>query len=78
MLKEKTVFIKTPFIKLDALLKFSDITQSGGEAKLMIQEGQVSLNGEVVHMRGKKCVPGDRVTVSGVTIFISGDTYDTA
>jgi len=70
---EKTIPISTPFIRLDAALKFSDIVQSGGEAKLMIQDGQVSLNGEVCTMRGKKCVAGDRITVDHVTISITGD-----
>ena len=70
---EKTISISTPFIRLDAALKFSDIVQSGGEAKLLIQDGQVSLNGEVCTMRGKKCVPGDRITVDHVTISIAGE-----
>ena len=74
---EKTVSIQTPFIRLDALLKFSDVVQSGGEAKLIIQGGKVSVNGEVVHMRGKKCWPGDTVTVFDVRIVLvaGGDTY---
>jgi len=70
---EHTISIKTPFIKLDALLKFADIVQSGGEAKLLIQEGAVSVNGEICQMRGKKCYPGDAVTVDGTTISITGD-----
>ena len=67
---EKKLAIKTDFIRLDALLKFSGIAQTGGEAKIIIQEGEVSVNGEVNQMRGKKCWPGDRVEVSGVSIFI--------
>ncbi|MBQ8959705.1 MAG: RNA-binding S4 domain-containing protein [Ruminococcus sp.] len=57
--------ITTEFIKLDALLKFSGLADTGGEAKILIQEGQVSVNGEVCTMRGKKIRPGDRVTVTG-------------
>ena len=68
---EKTINIQTPFIRLDALLKFADIAQSGGEAKLIIQEGAVSLNGEVMHVRGKKCYPGDVVEVSDLRISIA-------
>jgi len=67
---EKKVKISTPFIRLDALLKFADITQSGGEAKLLIQDGLVSVNGAVCTMRGKKCLPGDRVEADGVTIVV--------
>ena len=67
---EREVKIKTPFIKLDALLKFADAVSSGGEAKLLIQDGLVSHNGVVCSMRGKKCVPGDVISVQGMTIFI--------
>ncbi|HHT21257.1 MAG TPA: RNA-binding S4 domain-containing protein [Tissierellia bacterium] len=59
----KQVTIKTEFIKLDGLLKYSDIVPSGGLAKILIQDGYVSLNGEVCLMRGKKIRPGDRVKV---------------
>lgn len=57
--------ITTEFIKLDALLKFASLVGSGGEAKMLIQDGQVLVNGEVCTMRGKKIRPGDRVSVSG-------------
>jgi len=73
---ERTVSIKPPFIKLDALLKFADIVQSGGEGKVLIQEGAVSVNGEICQMRGKKCYPGDTITVDGVTISITGDVQE--
>jgi len=72
---EKTVQISTPFIKLDALLKFADVVSSGGEAKLLIQEGQVLVNGEICTMRGKKCVPGDQIEVAGFpAIVLEGQT----
>ena len=57
--------ITTEFIKLDALLKFASLVGSGGEAKMLIQDGQVLVNGEVCTMRGKMIRPGDRVSVSG-------------
>ena len=59
----KQITIKTEFIKLDGLLKFSDIVPSGGFAKILIQDGFVSLNGEVCLMRGKKIRPGDKIIV---------------
>lgn len=59
------VKITTEFIKLDALLKFAGLADTGGEAKLLIQNGEVSFNGEVCTMRGKKVRPGDRVAVDG-------------
>ena len=64
--------IKTEFIRLDALLKFADLVSSGGEAKLLIQDGAVSVNNEVCTMRGKKCRPGDVIIVGDVTITVAG------
>jgi ribosome-associated protein len=57
--------ITTEFIKLDALLKFASLVGSGGEAKQLIQDGQVLVNGEVCTMRGKKIRPGDSVSING-------------
>lgn len=57
--------INTEFIKLDALLKFASLVSSGGEAKAIIQDGQVLVNGEVCTMRGKKIREGDTVSACG-------------
>ena len=57
--------ITTEFIKLDALLKFANAVATGGEAKLAIQDGDVTVNGEVCTMRGKKIRLGDRVELGG-------------
>ncbi len=57
--------ITTEFIKLEALLKFAAVTGTGGEAKLLIADGRVSVNGEVCTQRGKKLYPGDRVSLEG-------------
>ena len=62
---KQTVEIHTPFIRLDALLKLCAAAESGGQAKVMVQGGQVLVNGEVCTMRGKKLVHGDTVQVSG-------------
>ena len=53
--------INTEFIKLDSLLKFAALVGTGGEAKYVISEGLVRVNGEVCTMRGRKIYPGDRV-----------------
>ena len=53
--------INTEFIKLDSLLKCAALVGTGGEAKYVISEGLVSVNGEVCTMRGRKIYPGDRV-----------------
>lgn len=49
------------FIKLDQFLKMMNLVQSGGQAKLLIQDGQVGVNGEIETRRGKKLVTGDQV-----------------
>ena len=53
--------IDTDFIRLDAFLKMNDAVQSGGHAKVVIQDGEVRVNGEVCTIRGKKLRPGDSV-----------------
>lgn len=57
-------------IKLDQYLKFIGITPTGGQAKLLIQAGEVDVNGETEIRRGRKLVPGDRVTVLGRTFEV--------
>ena len=57
--------ITTEFIKLQDAMKFANAVYSGGEAKVLIQEGQVQVNGEVCTMRGKKIRPGDDVCFDG-------------
>lgn len=56
-----TIKIKTEFIKLDQLLKFAGICDSGSDAKELILEGVVSVNEEPCTMRGKKVYPKDKV-----------------
>lgn len=66
----ETIRIFTDFIKLDALLKFAGWCETGGEAKELIQGGQVKVNGEVCTQRGKKCRAGDTVELEGRTLRI--------
>lgn len=61
----KTIIITTEFIKLQDLLKFSNLVETGGEAKERVQAGEVTVNGEVCTMRGKKIRPGDDVCFQG-------------
>lgn len=51
---EKKIELSTDFIKLDQLLKFADVVDTGGMAKALIQESAVKVNGEIMLMRGKK------------------------
>lgn len=55
--------IKTEYIKLDQLLKFTAVAESGADAKDMILNSMVLVNGELCIMRGKKIRTGDKVTV---------------
>lgn len=64
------ILIHTEFIKLDSLLKLAGLVETGGEAKLLIQNGQVEVNGKVCTMRGKKLRAGDSVTLDGRTVAI--------
>ncbi len=64
--------ITTEFIKLDSALKLANLTQSGGEAKSIIQEGYVLVNGEVCAQRGRKLRPGDVIELAGQKIQIAG------
>ena len=68
-MKEQTIKIETPFIRLDALLKFAGAVETGGEAKLAVQDGEVKVNGEPCTMRGKKLRPGDRAELDG-TVYV--------
>jgi ribosome-associated protein len=67
----KTITITTEFIKLQDLLKFANLVESGGEAKERIQAGEVAVNGEVCTMRGKKIRPGDDVLFAGSHYTVS-------
>ena len=57
-------------IKLDQFLKFAGLVSSGGQAKLLIQAGEIEVNGEVETRRGRKLVEGDRVSFDGQDIRV--------
>ena len=58
--------IDTDFIRLDAFLKMNDAVQTGGHAKIVIQEGEVRVNGEICTQRGKKLRSGDKAEFENV------------
>ena len=64
------ITIDTDYIKLDSLLKFAALVGTGGEAKYVISEGMVRVNGEVCTMRGKKIHPGDVVSFDTFTLEV--------
>lgn len=70
------VEIATEYIKLQDAMKYANIVYSGGEAKQLILDEQVQVNGQVCTMRGKKLRPGDTFCFLGQTYFITGHESD--
>ena len=66
--------IKDDFIKLGQAMKLAGLVDEGADAKFAIQDGEVTLNGEVETQRGKKCVPGDVISFEGNSFVIEGKT----
>ena len=62
----KKISIKEDFIRLDSAMKLADMVVTGGHAKIVIQEGEVKVNGTVCTMRGKKLHKGDKVEFDGL------------
>ncbi len=60
---KRTVAIRGEWIKLDSLLKLAEIVETGGVAKMVIQDGAVSVNDQMATGRSKKIYPGDKVKV---------------
>ncbi len=67
------IAIHSPYIKLDSLLKLANLCMSGGEAKTLILDGKVSVNGSVCLQRGKKIIPGDVVECLGQGLKVTAD-----
>ena len=67
----ETIVITTEWIKLQDLLKFAGLVNTGGEAKERIQAGAVSVNGVVCAMRGRKIRPGDAVSFNGRELTVA-------
>ena len=69
------ISISTEFIRLDAFLKFAAAVGTGGEAKLVIGDGLVSVNGDICTQRGKKLYPGDKVVFENMEFIVAtGDS----
>ena len=67
----RKIIIHTEFIKLQDLLKFANLVETGGMAKDCVQGGEVSVNGEICTMRGKKIRPGDVVSFDGEQLTVA-------
>ena len=68
-----TIIIKEDSIRLDSALKFASLVATGGHAKIVIQNGEVLVNGEVCEQRGKKLRNGDNFTFEGVTVTVKNE-----
>jgi len=62
--------LEAEFVELYKILKFEGLAESGGMAKLLIADGQVSVNGEIETRKRKKIRPGDKIEYSGHSIRI--------
>ncbi|MDO4792736.1 MAG: S4 domain-containing protein YaaA [Filifactor alocis] len=69
-MKEQIIKINTDYIKLDQLLKLSNLVSTGGEAKLRVMSEEVRVNGEVETRRGRKLRSGDRVELDGEVVVV--------
>ena len=58
------------YIKLDSFMKWQNLVETGGQAKLIIQDGEVRVNGKIETRRGRKLVNGDKVTYRGKTLTV--------
>ena len=65
----ETIEISTPTINLDQLLKWAGIAESGGQVKLFIEDGLITINGTLVHERRKKVNPGDIIEIKDMGIW---------
>ena len=68
---EQIVKIDTEYIRLDAMLKLAGAFETGGQAKVSIQNGEVLVNGEVCTQRGKKLRPGDRAQIENFVLEVT-------
>lgn len=66
----KQILIETEFIKLDQFLKLAGIVQTGGQAKMLINEGSIIVNNEVVLQRGKKIRKDDIIEIKDYDSFV--------
>ena len=71
--KQQDFELKGEYIRLDDLLKNVGVVNTGGHAKIIIQDGEVKVNGEICTMRGKKLHPGDVVTFNGASYEVTGN-----
>lgn len=70
---ERIITIRTPSIELAQFVKFAGLSESGGQAKQLITDGEVSVNGAVETRKGRQLGVGDRVTVGVETLVVAAE-----
>ena len=75
-IREETISIHTEFIRLQDLLKLCGAVETGGQAKVAVQDGRVKVNGETCTMRGKKLRPGDWAEYEGFLCRVQAGTHE--
>lgn len=65
------IYIKDEYIRIGQALKLAGLVGSGVDAKFVIKDGLVSLNGEKVYERGKKCRQGDVIEYDGAKVMVN-------
>lgn len=73
MNSKQTIKINTEYIKLDSFLKYIGISETGGQAKHMVQNGEVLVNGTICTQRGKKLYAGYIVTCNNKDYEVEAD-----
>jgi ribosome-associated protein len=71
-MEKHEIQIDTPFIRLDQMLKFCGLAETGGHAKEIVEEGVCKVNGAICIQRGKKLFPGDTLQVDDILIEVTG------
>ena len=71
--RSEDIIIETDFIRLDSLLKFIGVAETGGQAKSFIQDGIVKVNDEICTARGKKIRSGDIISVFSVDYHVKNE-----
>ncbi|OIP49826.1 MAG: RNA-binding protein [Deltaproteobacteria bacterium CG_4_10_14_3_um_filter_60_8] len=67
----QTIFVATGTIRLGQFLKLAGLVDTGGEAKLRVQNGEVRVNGAVDTRRGRQLAPGDLVEMAGIVVQVA-------
>lgn len=73
---EEKLYITTPFIKLDSAMKLSGLADTGGMAKMLIEDSLVKVNGEICTQRGKKLYNGDKILFRNSLFVVTSENED--